>query len=605
MRAAAFVLALLAATAAGGAWAAEESLDELERAARLNPGSASGWDRLGEALAREQRFAEALETFARGLKLAPGSKSLLHHVALTHAWSGNYKEAAKRYADLLASYPRDTALRLDYGQTLAWDRRFQDAREQYAIVLTENPRHVDALRHMAQLTAWQGNYDAALELLNRALEVDPQNTNVLVSLGEILSWKGDLAGSVRAFRQVLDVAPKNASVWVNIGQAYAWQGRTREALEAYNTAIGLDPRTVDAYLGLARVYKDNHQYDAAEKRLRDALARFPSDPRLSKELAELAADKSLRFSDVVGWLPPVLFVVILLTIHRHIWRYRRVLRPRHAVTGVLLASLPVLALLTASVYGFVLFGGSYYKEAEYASRLLQIFNLVILVAVFFSLVWLLRFQRPSREHVVLAVGAHPDDIEFGCGAALLRYREEGCRTYGLVLSAGEQGGSGSKAAERIGEARRSARVIALTEIAILDFPDTRLHTRKEDIRKAIEEKMSELQPDIVFTHTSLDVHTDHKTAFEATREAARGACTILCYENPNTPPEFNPDYYIDIDGYLEDKIAALSLHRSQTGKDYTNPGVVRASASFRGNQARVKYAEAFESVRVLEKAAPL
>jgi LmbE family N-acetylglucosaminyl deacetylase len=117
--------------------------------------------------------------------------------------------------------------------------------------------------------------------------------------------------------------------------------------------------------------------------------------------------------------------------------------------------------------------------------------------------------------------------------------------------------------------------------------------------------MSELQPDIVFTHTGHDVHTDHKTAFEATREAARGACTILCYENPNTPPEFNPNYYIDIEGYLDDKIAALSLHRSQAGKDYTNPDVVRASASFRGNQARVKYAEAFESVRVLEKAAPV
>lgn len=603
MRAAAFVLALLTLTAVGRAWAAEESLDQLERAARINPGSESAWDRLGEALAREQRFAEAQEAFAKGLKLAPGSKSLLHHVALTRAWSGNYKEAAKRYADLLASHPRDTALRVDYGETLAWDRRFEDAREQYAIVLAENPRHVDALRHMAQLTAWQGNYDAALELLNRALKIDPRNTNVLVSLGEILSWKGDLARSVQAFRQALDIAPKSASVWVHIGQAYAWQGRTREAMEAYNTAIGLDPRIVDAYLGLARVYKDNHQYDEADQRLRDALARFPSDPRLRKELAALAADKSLSFSDVVGWLPPILFVVILLTIHRHIWRYRRVLRPRRVATGVLLASLPVLAVLTASVYGFVLFSGSYYKEAEYASRLLQIFNLVVLVAVFFSLVWLLRFQRPLRDHVVLAVGAHPDDIEFGCGAALLRYREEGCRTYGLILSAGEQG-SWSAASKRIEEARRSAVVLALTEIAILDFPDTRLHTRKEEIRKAIEDKMSELQPDIVFTHTPLDVHTDHKTAFEATREAARRACTILCYENPNTPPEFNPDYYVDIEGYLDDKIAALARHRSQAGKDYTNPGVVRASATFRGNQARVKYAEAFESVRVLEKAAP-
>src|SRR5690348_7292720 len=111
-------LALLAAIPARAALAAEDSLEDLERAARLNPSSPEAWDRLGETLARSQRFAEAQDAFAKGLKLAPGSKALLQHVALMHAWSGNYKEAEKRYAELLASYPRDAALRLDYGQTL-------------------------------------------------------------------------------------------------------------------------------------------------------------------------------------------------------------------------------------------------------------------------------------------------------------------------------------------------------------------------------------------------------------------------------------------------------------------------------------------------------
>ncbi len=598
------IVALFPAIAAGPAWTAGESLEELERAARQGPASSAAWDRFGEALAREQRFAEAHEAFARALKLAPSSKPVLHHVALAYAWSGDYKEAERRFADLLAKHSHDGPIRLDYGQTLAWDRRFGDAREQYKLVLVDSPRHVEALRLLGQLTAWEGNYDEALALLTRALDLDPQNTNVLVNQGEVLSWKGEPGRAAGAFRHALEIAPKNASVWVNLGQVYASQGRTRDAQEAYKTAIGLDPRTVDAYLGLSQAYMDNHQYDEAERRLRDALALYPSDPRLRKALAVLAAGKSLRFSDFVEWLPPLLFIVTLLLIHRHVWRFRRVLHRHYAVTRILLASLPVLALLTALVYGFVLFPGSYYKEAEYASRLLQMSNLLVLFAVFFSLVWLLRFERPFRRQVVLAVGAHPDDIEFGCGAALLRYREEGCRTYGLILSAGERGNARGGTSERIQEARRSARVLALTEITVLDFPDTRLHTRKEEIRNAIEERIVQLGPDVVFTHTPLDVHTDHKTTFEATREAARGACTILCYENPNTPPEFNPDYYIDVEGFLDDKIAALSLHRSQSGKDYTNPEVVRASASFRGNQARVKYAEAFESVRVLEKASP-
>jgi len=598
------LFALLAAVAAGPARSATRTLEELQRAARQAPASAAAWDRYGEALAREQRFAEAHEAFGRALKLAPNSKSVAHHSALAYAWSGDYKEAARRFADLVSRFSQDAPIRLDYGQTLAWDGRFEEAREQYRLVLADSPRHVEAMRLLAQLTAWQGRYDEALALLAKALEQDPQNTNALVNQGEILSWRGEPARAAAAFRRALEIAPRNASVWVNLGQVFASQGRTREAQEAYRTAIGLDPRMVDAYLGLSQAYVDNHQYDEAERRLREALGQFPSEPRLRKALAALAVDKSLQLSDLVQWLPPLLFIVILLLIHRHVWRYRRVLRRHHAVTRVLLASLPVLAVLTALVYGFALFPSSYYKEAQYASRLLQMLNLLILFAVFFSLVWILRFERPSRKHVVLAVGAHPDDIEFGCGAALLRYREEGCPTHALVLSAGEQGRSRGSASERVDEARRSAQVLALTEMSVLDFPDTRLHTRKEEIRGAIEERISRLQPDIIFTHSPLDVHTDHKTAFEATREAARGACTILCYENPNTPPEFNPDYYIDIEGFLEDKIAALSQHKSQKGKGYASPEVIRASASFRGNQARVKYAEAFVSVRVLERAAP-
>ncbi len=597
------LLALLVAACAPGL-ARAQGFEDLERAARQSPASSAAWDSYGEALAREQRFAEAHDAFARALKLSPNSKVVLHHTALAYAWAGDYKEAARRFADLVGRFSQDVPIRLDYGQTLAWDKRFDEARAQYRLILAENPRHVEAMRLLAQLTAWQGGYDEALELLGRALDQDPQNTNVLVNQGEILSWKGEPARAAAAFRRALDIAPKNASVWTNLAQVYASQGRNRDAQDAYRASLALEPRGVDAALGLAQAYRDNHQYDEAGIRLRDALALNPSEPRLRKALAALAADRTLQLSNLIEWTPPLLFVVILLLIHRHVWRYRRLLRHRYAwVTRLLLASLPVLAALTAVVYGFVLFPGSYYKEAEYASRLLQLLNLLILFAVFFSLVWILRFARPLREHVVLAVGAHPDDIEFGCGATLLRYREEGCRTYGLVLSAGESGNAAGSASERIQEARRSARVLALTELSVLDFPDTRLHLRKEEIRRAIEDRIRELRPDIIFTHSAIDVHTDHKTASEATREAARGACTLLAYENPNTPPEFNPNYYVDIDGYLEDKIAALSLHRTQSGKDYTDPKVVRASAAFRGNQARIKSAEAFEAVRVLEEAA--
>jgi LmbE family N-acetylglucosaminyl deacetylase/cytochrome c-type biogenesis protein CcmH/NrfG len=580
----------------------EPGLEALQKAARENPASAQTWDQLGQVLARRRQFIEAQEAFAKALLYAPRSKQILHHMALAYAWSGNYKEAETRYEQLLAKYRQDSAVRLDYGQTLAWDRRFDDARKQYEFVLDRYPEHVDALRHLGLLTAWQGHYDEALVLLNRALKLDVENVDVLLTMSEILSWKGDLAGAADAIRRGLTIAPEEAAMWLKLGQIYLWQGRTRDAQQAYQQAVTLQPSDIEAYLGLSRVYTQNHQYREAEKVLRQALVLFPSDSHLGEKLAALAVDRGLSWNDVMERLEPPLFIVILLTIYYHIWRFRRIIRHHHTVAQALFRLLPVLAALTALLYAFVLLGGAYYREVEMAARVLQLLSLLALVAVFLSLIWLLRFERPQRTQTVLAIGAHPDDIEFGCGATLLRYREEGCRTYALVLTAGEKGMADHESLERVDEAKESARVLALTQISVRDFPDTQLHTCKDAIKNAIEEMVAEIKPDIIFTHTEHDVHSDHRTVFEVTAEAVRGACTILCYENPNTPPGFIPDHFVDITDYLEDKIAALTRHKSQTDKAYTNPAVVRSSAGFRGAQARIKYAEAFKSLRVLEKA---
>lgn len=599
-----FALAALVGLTTSAASAADDStFAEVERTARAHPNSAEAWNHYGEALARERRFVEAQQAFAKALRHAPRDKNILYHAALAYAWSGDYAEAARRYRELLARYPQDHTIRIDYGQVLAWDRKFAEARAQYGLVLKFRPRHVEALRHLGMLTAWEVQYEEALRLLDQALAVEPRNPDLLADRGEVLSWKGDLPAAAKSYEQALLVTPKRAALLLKLAHVYAWQGRTRPARETYEKVIALDPQNVDARIGLARVYLDNHQFRDAERILSESLARFPDDPRLGKELTALAAGKRLSIQDVVERLEPLLFIVILLVLARHIWRYRRILRRRHVGLTILLAALPGLATLTALVYGFVLLGGAYYREIETASKLLEALVLIILAAVFFTLVWLLRFERPTRMQTVLAIGAHPDDIEFGCGATLLRLREEGCRTYGIILTGGERGfANGDGPGRRLEEARAAALVIALTDITVLDLPDTGLHEHKEAIRAAIEQAIARWQPDIIFTHNAHDVHTDHKTVHDATREAARGACTILCYENPNTPPGYNPDYFFDVSGYLEDKIAALARHQTQMGKAYADPAVIRAAAAFRGNQARVKFAEAFEVVRVLDKA---
>ncbi len=589
--------------AAGTAQAAAPTLAELEQATRLNPRSAEAWDRYGQALSRQGRYSEAQAAFTKALEYAPDSKTILHHVALAYAWSGNYQAAAQRFATLVARFPADAELRIDYGQTLAWDRRYPAARQQYEAVLARQPRHVEALRHLGILAAWEHKYDEALALLTRAADQDPRNVRVLLAQGDVLSWKGDLTRAAETFERALALTPKNAAVWLQLAQVQLWQGRLRDAQDSYRTALDLEPRNLEAHLGLARTFRERREYTEAEKVLRAAQAAFPADARIGRELAALAAQRAPGLVAAAEYLTPLLFVAVLLIIFYHLQRYRRVLPRRSRMVNSLLVLLPLLAGATLVTVGFILWGGAYYREVQLAWRVIEVLGLVTVVAVTVTLVWLLRFERPGCGQTVLAIGAHPDDIEFGCGATLLRYRELGCRTHGLVLTSGEQGHPGADAAQqRAREAQASANVLALASLEQRHFPDTHLAEHREALRATIEEVIGRLQPDIIFTHTPKDVHSDHRAVFEATREAARGAHTILCYENPNTPASFSPDYFVDVSEYLDDKIAALARHKSQAGKPYADPAVVRHSAGFRGTQARVAYAEAFEAIRVLEKA---
>lgn len=208
---------------------------------------------------------------------------------------------------------------------------------------------------------------------------------------------------------------------------------------------------------------------------------------------------------------------------------------------------------------------------------------------------------PAAGKVILAIGAHPDDIEFGCGAALFRFRQQGYAIHGLVVSDGVNGGPQRPEIlrdVRLREAIGGGRAIGLETLIALAMPDCGLFARRTEVREGIEAAIDALKPDIVLTHTPVDLHLDHQLVFEATNEAARSVPSLLCYENPNTPPSFRPTLFVDVTAHLYRKIHALQCHVSQAGKPYFSREVIRSIARMRGNQAKVRYAEGFEAVRL-------
>lgn len=198
---------------------------------------------------------------------------------------------------------------------------------------------------------------------------------------------------------------------------------------------------------------------------------------------------------------------------------------------------------------------------------------------------------------ILAIGAHPDDIEFGCAGTLIKYTEKGHRLFLMVMTEGGLGGSTSVRAR---EQSDSKEILGAEDIFWGGYEDTHLLVDQKTIGK-IEEVISKVKPDFIFCNFLDDTHQDHRHLAQATISATRYIRNVLFYEGPTTQ-NFTPHIFVDISDTLDRKIKALEAHRSQVAKtnieDLTVVELARSSANFRGIQGRVKYAEAFHSLRL-------
>ncbi len=198
---------------------------------------------------------------------------------------------------------------------------------------------------------------------------------------------------------------------------------------------------------------------------------------------------------------------------------------------------------------------------------------------------------------ILAIGAHPDDIEYGCAGTLIKYAERGHHIYLMVLTSGQEGGSSEI---RKQEQENAAELMSVQKIFWGGYHDTQLPLNKELIEK-IEEVLGEVNPDLILVNYGDDTHQDHRILTQATMSATRYVRNVLFFEVPTTQ-NFNPQVFVDISDTLERKSQVLNAHASQVMKtnieDMYIIELAQANATFRGIQGRVKFAEAFAPLRL-------
>jgi len=143
-----------------------------------------------------------------------------------------------------------------------------------------------------------------------------------------------------------------------------------------------------------------------------------------------------------------------------------------------------------------------------------------------------------RKATILAIGAHPDDIEFGCGGTLIKYTMRGHRLFLQILT---EGGLGAAKPTRIEEQMASKAILGAEDIFWGGYEDTHLIVDIELIGK-IEEVIKKVKPDFIFCNYPDDTHQDHRHLAQAVMSATRYIRNVLFYEGPTTQ-NFEPHVF--------------------------------------------------------------
>ena len=198
---------------------------------------------------------------------------------------------------------------------------------------------------------------------------------------------------------------------------------------------------------------------------------------------------------------------------------------------------------------------------------------------------------------VLAIGAHPDDVEIGAGGLLLGLAGRLTRVRYLVLTG---------TAERHAEARTAARAFvpdAELDVTLLDLPEGRFPAAWQQVKDAIEAVALLETPDLIVAPSPADAHQDHRTIAEIVPTVFRDHL-CLAYEIPKWDGDLGHGrpsvYYPLTEDVARRKVELLhKCYPSQQGRDWWDDDVFLGLARLRGMECRARYAEAFACTKLI------
>lgn len=203
---------------------------------------------------------------------------------------------------------------------------------------------------------------------------------------------------------------------------------------------------------------------------------------------------------------------------------------------------------------------------------------------------------------ILILAPHTDDGEFGCGASIHKWINEGKKVYYATFSACKQSVLPQFPEDiLITEVKEATQTLGIDpeNLILFDYEVRTFNYHRQAILDDLIGLRTKLDPDLILMPSQNDIHQDHRTIFEEGLRAFKFK-SILCYEMPWNNLNFNTACFSVLSqGDVNVKLEALSKYVSQQHRPYSSEDFIRGLARARGVQINHNYAEVFEIVRWL------
>lgn len=208
---------------------------------------------------------------------------------------------------------------------------------------------------------------------------------------------------------------------------------------------------------------------------------------------------------------------------------------------------------------------------------------------------------------VLVVATHLDDEVIGCGGAIAKHVHQGDSVYVCFICGGTSKRYPDKALveTRRDHARKATELLGVKDVFFYDFPIIMLDTVPQlELVTALEKVIFDIQPQVLYTHFSDDMNSDHRIVYNATMVWCRPSKTpflktVLLYEIFGSTRNFNPNYYVEINDFIKHKLDALSMYTTENNIQTRTVETIEKQGQFRGAEINEKYAEGFVVYRAI------